>query len=87
MLTLFCEIILKGAYREAREEHFIRTCSNRKGGNCFKWEEGRFILYIRKKFFTMMVMRHWNRLLREVVDAPTLEAFKARLDGALSNLV
>ena len=38
-------------------------------------------------FFTMRVMRHWNRLPREAVDVPSLEVFKARLDGALSNLV
>ena len=42
---------------------------------------------IRKKFFTMRVVRDWNRLPREVVDAPSLEVFKARLDGALSNLI
>ena len=35
----------------------------------------------------MRVVRHWHRLPREVVDAPSLETFKARLDGALSNLV
>ena len=33
------------------------------------------------------VMRHWNRLPREAVNAPSLEAFKARLDGAVSSLV
>ncbi|KGL93254.1 hypothetical protein N301_01923, partial [Charadrius vociferus] len=55
--------------------------------NGFKLEEGRFRLDIRKKFFTMRVVTHWNRLPREVVDAPSLEAFKARLDGALINLV
>jgi len=56
-------------------------------GNGFKLEESRFRPDIRKKFFTMRVVRHWNRLPRGDVDAPTLEAFKARLDGALRNLV
>ncbi|KFQ78554.1 hypothetical protein N337_12272, partial [Phoenicopterus ruber ruber] len=55
--------------------------------NGFKLKEGRFRLDVRKKFFTMRVVRHWNRLPKEAVDAPSLEAFKARLDGALSNLV
>jgi len=32
-------------------------------------------------------MRHWNRLLKEVVDAPSLEAFKAKLDGAMRSLI
>ena len=41
---------------------------------------------VREKFFTMRVVRCWHRLLREVVDAPSLEVFKARLDGALGSL-
>jgi len=45
------------------------------------------LLDLRKKFFTMRVVKHWNVLPREVVDVPSLETFKARLDGALSNLV
>ncbi|KFV06855.1 hypothetical protein N339_02408, partial [Pterocles gutturalis] len=52
----------------------------------FKLEECRFGVDIRKKFFNVRVVRHWNRLPREAVDAPSLEMFKARLDGALSNL-
>jgi len=40
-----------------------------------------------KKFFTVRVVKHWHSLPREAVDAPSLEEFKARLDGALSNLV
>jgi len=35
----------------------------------------------------MRVMKHWNGLRREVVEAPSLETFKARLHGAVSNLV
>ncbi|KFW70693.1 hypothetical protein AS28_13958, partial [Pygoscelis adeliae] len=55
--------------------------------NGFKLKGGRFRLDIRKKFFTLRVVKHWPRLPREVVDAPSLETFKARLDGALSNLL
>ncbi|KFR13396.1 hypothetical protein N306_12592, partial [Opisthocomus hoazin] len=55
--------------------------------NGFKLREGGFRLDTRKKFFTIRVVKHWSRLPREVVDAPSLETFKARLDGALSNLV
>ena len=51
------------------------------------WKKNRLRLGIRKKFFTVRVVRHWNRLLSEAVNAPFLEALKTRLDEAVSNLV
>jgi len=78
---------LKGPYRKDGEELFTRVCSDRTKENGSKLKEGRFRLDIRKKFFTMRVVRHWNRLPRETMAAPSLAVFKARLDGALSNLV
>ena len=50
-------------------------------------EEARFRLDIRKKFFTARMVKQWNRLCREVVDAPSLETFKTRLDRFLTDLV
>jgi len=52
---------LKGVYKKDGEGLFRRACIDRTRGNSFKLKEGRFRLYIRKKFFTMRVVRHWNR--------------------------
>jgi len=78
---------LKGAYRKDGENIFSVACCDRTRSNGFKLREGRFRLDIRKKFFTIRVVKLWSRLPREVVEAPSLETFKTRLDGALSNLV
>jgi len=63
------------------------TDVDRSRGNGFKRKEGRFRLGIGKKRFTLRVVKPWHRLCREVVDAPSLETFTARLDGALSSLI
>ena len=56
-------------------------------GNGFKLKEDRFWLDIRKKYFTVRVVRHWNRLHSVVVDDLSLKTLKARLDQALGNLI
>jgi len=78
---------LKGAYMKAGEGLLTRACSDRTRDNGFKLEEVRFRLDRRDKIFSMRVVRHWNRLPREAVDAPFLEVFKAGLEGPRSNLV
>jgi len=78
---------LKGAHRKYGDKHFSRACCDNMRGNGFKLKEGRFRLDVRKEFFTMRVVKHWNRVPREVVDAPSPETFKVRFVRALSNLV
>ena len=78
---------LRGAYKQEGSQLFTRVDNSRTRGNGFKLKEGRFRLDIRGKFFTEKVGRCWHRLPRDVVDAPSLEVFKARLDGGLGSLV
>ena len=77
---------LKGVYKQEGEWLFMRVDSDRTRGNGLKLRQGRFRLDIRRKFFTQTLVTHWNRLAKEVVDAPSLEAFKARLGVALGSL-
>ncbi|KFQ54144.1 hypothetical protein N334_10075, partial [Pelecanus crispus] len=78
---------LKGAYRKDGGNLFNKACCDRTRSYGFKLKEGRFRLDIRKKYFTMRVVKHWHRFPREVVEAPSLATFKVRPDGALSNLI
>ena len=78
---------LKGVYKQEGERLFTRVDSDRTGGNSFKLRWGRFRLDMRRKFFPQRVVTHQNRLPKEAVDAPSLKAFKARLDVALGSLV
>jgi len=61
--------------------------SDRTRANGHKLKPGKFRLNMRKNFFTLRVTELWNRLPREVVESPSLEILKTRLDKVLCSLL
>jgi len=85
-------LLSKGSYKEEGDRLLSMVCGERTRGTGFKLNERRhrldscfFVVVV--VVFTVRVMRHWNRLPREVLEAPSLEIFEVRLDWTLSTFI
>ena len=83
---LLIQRYLRGVYEQEGDRLSTRSDSDRTWQNGFNLNKGKVRLGVRQKFFTHRMVRHWDMLLREAVAAPSLEVFKARLDGDLGSL-
>jgi len=78
---------LQGGCQEDGARLFSMVPSDRTRVNGHKQKHGKFRLNMRKNFFALRVTEHWNRLPRGVVEFPSLEIFKTRLDKVLCSLL
>jgi len=85
------KLLLHPKYWQCPLFHFFLTCDTIfevshlcNNGKVFS---SKVLEHVLRKNFTLRVMEHWNRLPREVVDSPSLDTFKARLDTILCSLL